>query len=146
MPLAFSRLCSVVVVIVDSQLLHRRIESRWEHSFSKCFSTFFFFFFFFSVFNYQYFYYCKNNTRLTVILKDQFIIFNNFCALAINKYFKALYNQGAWSLSEHSHWSFWLDTICMGEDKFGRNLFPKKVLFHISNNKTNGTMFEFRKI
>ena len=30
-------------------------------------------------------------------------------------------NQGAWSLSERSHWSFWLDTICLGENKFGRN-------------------------
>ena len=30
-------------------------------------------------------------------------------------------NQGAWSLSERSHWSFWLDIICLGENKFGRN-------------------------
>ena len=37
-----------------------------------------------------------------------------------------VYNQGASSLSECSHWSFWLDTICMGENKFGRNPFPKK--------------------
>ena len=35
----------------------------------------------------------------------------------------------------------------MGEAKFGRNPFPKKVLFvllHISKNKTNGSMFEIR--
>ena len=29
--------------------------------------------------------------------------------------------QGAWSLSERSHWSFWLDIICLGENKLGRN-------------------------
>ena len=32
-----------------------------------------------------------------------------------------VHNQGAWSLSERSHWSFWLDIICLGENKFGRN-------------------------
>ena len=34
----------------------------------------------------------------------------------------------------------------MGADKFRRDLFRKKVLFHISKNKTNGPMFEFRVI
>ena len=37
-----------------------------------------------------------------------------------------IHYQGAWSLSECSHWSFWLDTICMGEDKFGGDPFPKQ--------------------
>ena len=36
------------------------------------------------------------------------------------------YYQGAWSLSECSHWSIWLDIICIGADKFGRDSFPKK--------------------
>ena len=51
---------------------------------------------------------------------------NNVCHFSNNPPLEIMFtNQGAWSLSERSHWSFWLDIIYLGENKFGRNPWPK---------------------
>ena len=48
------------------------------------------------------------------------------CGFTYNRFVNKLHvfvlgnKQGVWSLSERSHWSIWLDPICMGLEKISK--------------------------